>query len=190
MLMESAIVLLGAGILGFGVYRFLGDEENVQNGSPGQIIEEEKRMPVRYMQISPEGVAFIKLKEGFESYPYKDSAGTWTIGYGTTKGISGATTPISIQEGERLLRSDLAKFHRELSALVKVPLKQSEYDALMSFIYNLGATNLSSSELLEKLNAGDYEGAANEFPRWVWAGGQKISGLIKRRNEEKQIFLS
>lgn len=88
------------------------------------------------------------------------------------------------------LREDVKKFASSVDALVTVPLKQCQYDALVSFVYNLGATNFRKSTLLKKLNAKDYKGAADEFLRWVSPGSSVEAGLRRRRTAERAMFLS
>ena len=140
------------------------------------------------MRTSQTGVSLIKSLEGLRLKSYQDSVGVWTIGYGTTRGI-GPNMTITNEQAERMLMNDLARFEPELDRLVTVPLSQSQWDALMSFTYNLGAANLGSSTLLKLLNAKDYAGAAAQFPRWNKAGGQVLAGLTKRRAAEQQMFL-
>ncbi|EDH9820259.1 TPA_asm: lysozyme, partial [Salmonella enterica subsp. enterica serovar Typhimurium] len=84
----------------------------------------------------------------------------------------------------------LVGYENDVSRLVKVKLTQGQFDALVSFAYNLGARTLSSSTLLRKLNSGDYAGAADEFLRWNKAGGKVLNGLTRRREAERALFLS
>ncbi|MFJ2455290.1 lysozyme [Pseudomonas protegens] len=140
------------------------------------------------MRISQRGVALIKSFEGLRLSSYQDSVGVWTIGYGTTRGVT-AGMRITADQAERMLQNDISRFEPDLDRLVKVPLSQNQWDALMSFTYNLGATNLASSTLLKLLNGGDYAGAADQFPRWNKAGGQVLAGLTRRRAAERAMFL-
>lgn len=140
------------------------------------------------MRTSQKGVGLIKSFEGLRLKSYQDSVGVWTIGYGTTRGIT-AGMSINNEQAERMLANDIGRFEPEIERLVKVGLSQNQWDALMSFIYNLGAANLASSTLLKLLNSGDYAGAAEQFPRWNKAGGQVLAGLTKRRASERAIFL-
>lgn len=149
------------------------------------------------MQVSDAGIELIKSFEGFRANAYPDpkSGGDpWTVGYGTTKFPSGRpvkqgdkVTPV---QAELYLREDVKKFANSVDALVTVPLKQCQYDALVSFVYNLGATNFRTSTLLKKLNAKDYKGAADEFLRWVSPGSSVEAGLRRRRTAERDLFLS
>lgn len=140
------------------------------------------------MRTSQKGVSLIKSFEGLRLKSYQDSVGVWTIGYGATRGIT-AGMAITNEQAERMLVNDIGRFEPEIERLVKVALNQGQWDALMSFTYNLGAANLGSSTLLKLLNAGDYAGAAEQFPRWNKAGGQVLAGLTKRRAAERVMFL-
>ena len=149
------------------------------------------------MQVSDAGIELIKSFEGFRANAYPDpkSGGDpWTVGYGTTKFPSGRPVKkgdyVTPAQAEMYLREDVKKFASSVDALVTVPLKQCQYDALVSFVYNLGATNLRKSTLLKKLNAKDYKGAADEFLRWVSPGSSVEAGLRRRRTAERDLFLS
>lgn len=140
------------------------------------------------MEISQAGLELIKEFEGFRSNAYRDSVGVATIGYGHTKGVRMGDV-ITRAQGEAFLLGDTQHAQESVERLVTVPLTQNQYDALVSFTFNLGSGNLASSTLLKKLNDGDYQGAADEFPRWVHAGGKKLEGLVRRRNAERRLFL-
>ena len=149
------------------------------------------------MQVSDAGIELIKSFEGFRANAYPDpkSGGDpWTVGYGTTKFPSGRPVKkgdyVTPAQAEMYLREDVKKFASSVDALVTVPLKQCQYDALVSFVYNLGATNFRKSTLLKKLNAKDYKGAADEFLRWVSPGSSVEAGLRRRRTAERTMFLS
>lgn len=146
------------------------------------------------MQISPKGIALIKEFEGCSLTAYKDSVGVLTIGYGWTHVVDGKPLrngmTIDQAAAERLLKTGLVGYENNVMKLVRVKLSQGQFDALVSFAYNLGARSLSTSTLLKKLNAGDYTGAADEFPRWNKAGGKALNGLTRRREAEKALFLS
>ena len=145
------------------------------------------------MQTSDKGIALIKQFEGCKLTAYQDSVGVWTIGYGWTKPVDGkpirAGMTINQETAERLLKTGLVSYESDVSRLVKVGLTQGQFDALVSFTYNLGARSLSTSTLLRKLNAGDYAGAADEFLRWNKAGGKVLNGLTRRREAERDLFL-
>lgn len=146
------------------------------------------------MQTSEKGIAVIKQFEGCKLTAYQDSVGVWTIGYGWTQPVDGkpirAGMTIKQETAERLLKTGLVSYESDVSRLVKVGLNQGQFDALVSFTYNLGARSLSTSTLLRKLNAGDYAGAADEFLRWNKAGGKVLNGLTRRREAERALFLS
>ncbi|HEC7976913.1 TPA: lysozyme [Salmonella enterica subsp. enterica serovar Singapore] len=146
------------------------------------------------MQTSEKGIALIKEFEGCRLTAYQDSVGVWTIGYGWTQPVDGkpirAGMTIKKETAERLLKTGLVSYESDVSRLVKVGLTQGQFDALVSFTYNLGARSLSTSTLLRKLNAGDYAGAADEFLRWNKAGGKVLNGLTRRREAERALFLS
>lgn len=140
------------------------------------------------MNISETGIQLIKKFEGCSLKAYKCPAGIWTIGYGHTSGVKEGQT-ITKKEAEAYLKQDLTTFETLVSNLVTVAINQNQFDALVSFCYNLGPGNLRSSTLLKRINAGDFNGAAEEFDRWIYAGGKKLSGLVKRRAAEKALFL-
>jgi lysozyme len=142
---------------------------------------------------SDSGIDFIKKHEGLRLTTYKDTAGHDTIGYGRTKNIP-KTGKITKEEAEQMLIEDIEAHEQEVRNAVKVPLTQEQFDALSSFTFNLGGPALRRSALLKKLNAGDYEGAADEFVKWnkerVKGKLQPNRGLTKRRQAERELFLS
>lgn len=142
------------------------------------------------MNISNKGINLIKQFEGLELKAYKDSVGVLTIGYGSTGPHVTVGMTITESQAETLLKKDLSRFEKGVDDLVTVPLNQNQFDALVSFSFNLGLGNLKSSTLLRKLNSLDYIGAANEIPRWDKAGGKVLKGLTRRRLAEKELFLS
>lgn len=139
------------------------------------------------MKTSQRGVDLIKTFEGLKLTAYLCPANVWTIGYGTTRGVQKGMT-ITAAEAERLLRADLAVFEAGVSKAVKVPLEQHEFDALVSFAYNVGLGAFQKSTLLRLLNAGDKAGAAKQFDRWNKAGGKVLAGLTRRREAERKLF--
>jgi len=143
-------------------------------------------------KVSRRGLDLLHHFEGFREEAYLCPAGVWTIGYGNTKWPDGRPVRkgdrVTREEGEALFRSILRTFERGVLDAVKVPLTQSQFDALVSFAYNVGLGALRSSTLLRKLNAGDYLGAADEFLRWNKAGGRVMAGLTRRREAESSLF--
>lgn len=143
------------------------------------------------LRVSDEGIALIKHFEGLFLKAYLCPARVWTIGYGHTglkhnDGTVAKGRVITEGEAEELLRVDLGKVGLEVKRMVKFPLLQHQFDALASFQFNLG--KLGSSTLLRKLNSGDDSAAAAEFPRWVYADGNRLKGLVRRRAAERAMF--
>nr|WP_199065153.1 lysozyme [Chromobacterium sp. ASV5] len=141
------------------------------------------------MKTSQNGIALIQKFEGLRLIAYQDVVGVWTIGYGHTGPDVRAGMIITQTQADQLLQQDLTKFEAGVSRLVNVSLQQNQFDALVSFSYNLGLGNLQSSTLLKLLNAGDYVGAAEQFLRWNMAGGRDLPGLTARRATERALFL-
>jgi len=139
--------------------------------------------------VSPRGIELIKQFEGCKLTAYQDSVGVWTIGYGHTKGVKKGDK-ITQAQADEYLRQDAAVAADDVTRLVKVELNQDQFDALVSFTFNLGAKNLASSTLLKRLNEGNYRAAADQFGRWVFAGDVLLQGLVKRRAAERELFLS
>lgn len=132
--------------------------------------------------------------EGFSGKPYLCPAGIPTIGFGSTRYPDGTKVTLSDHEVTKeealsILRGTLESFEKTVNTLVKPKLTQNQFDALVSFVYNVGSGNFSSSTLLVKLNQGKYLEAANEFLKWNKAGGKPLSGLIRRRAAERELFL-
>lgn len=138
-------------------------------------------------QISLAGLALIKRAEGLALAPYKDAAGLWTIGYGHKLESGEWWDKVSQADADALLARDVTDAEDAVNSLVSVPITQEQFDALVSFTYNVGAGALKKSTLLAKLNAGD-PAAAAEFGRWVHAGGKVLPGLQTRRAEEARLF--
>ena len=139
------------------------------------------------MQISKAGLDLIKQFEGLYLKAYSCPAGVPTIGYGHTAGVAMGQS-ITQQQADDYLRRDVRQFERAVSRLVRVPLTQGQFDALVSFAFNLGEGALAQSTLLRLLNAGDYAGAAAQLDRWNKAGGRVLPGLVRRRAAERALF--
>jgi lysozyme len=142
------------------------------------------------MNISQAGLNAIKQYEGYSGTTYLDVAGKATIGYGHLL-KQGESYPdgITEEQAEALLLADLTDAQNAVNAMVKVPLTQNQFDALVSFAYNLGAAALDGSTLLADLNKGDYADAANQFPLWDHSNHQVVQGLLARRKAEQSMFL-
>ena len=141
---------------------------------------------------STAGLALIKRWEGCKLVAYQDVAGVWTIGYGHTRTAKQGMR-IGDAEAEVLLRGDLLDAEKAVNRLVKVPLEQREFDALVSFTFNLGVGALERSTLLRLINAGDKLAGAITLVQWNKAivGGKltPLLGLVRRRVAELQMFL-
>lgn len=143
------------------------------------------------MKTSQKGLELIKESEGFRAEAYPDPATggiPWTIGFGTTVGVRKGMV-VSLDQANKMLAQDLAKFEAGVNKLAPVTT-QGQFDALVSFAYNLGLGNLQSSTLLKKHNSGDYAGAALEFSRWNKAAGKVMAGLTARRAREAELYKS
>ena len=139
------------------------------------------------MNIGFDGLALIKKFEGLRLAAYLDSVGIPTIGYGRTKGVKMGDT-CTADEAEAFLRDDLAKAEKCVNGAVTAALTQHEFDALVSFVYNLGCGNFRKSTLLRLLNEERHDEAALEFRKWDRAGGQVLAGLTRRRMAEERLF--
>jgi lysozyme len=145
---------------------------------------------MKNMTVGEGGVTLIKKFEGKKLKAYKPiPEDPWTIGYGHTRGVK-EDDKISNEKAEEFLLEDLAVYEACINSYVMLELGQNEFDALISFTYNLGCPNLRSSTLLRLLNAGDRKGAAEQFPRWNRAAGKVMRGLTRRRLAERELFLS
>ncbi|MDA1100828.1 MAG: lysozyme [Proteobacteria bacterium] len=147
------------------------------------------------MRTNEAGLAIIKHFEGFSSVPYLDPIGIPTIGYGSIWGLDRArltmTHPdISEGDGEILLARMLHHTEKAVRRLIRVPLSEGQFSALVSFTYNLGSGRMQASTLRMKANRGDMAGAADEFPKWRRAGGRILRGLVRRRAEERALWLA
>jgi lysozyme len=139
------------------------------------------------MKTGDEGIALIRHFEGCRLDAYLCPAGVWTIGYGHTKGVKEGET-IDQEAAEAFLIEDLEEFEGYVTEMVEVPLSQSQFDALVSWTFNLGPGNLERSTLLAKLNQREYTDVPFEIKRWTRAGGVILPGLVKRRNAEAALF--
>lgn len=140
-------------------------------------------------ETSEQGVSFIKSHEGLRLNAYRCPGNVWTIGYGHTKSVMPGMR-ITEARAVELLKLDLQVYEDAVNNLVKATLNQNQFDALVSFTFNVGVGALGNSTLLKLLNDGSYKSAADQFLRWVHGGGQKLPGLVRRRNEERSLFLS
>lgn len=139
--------------------------------------------------VNQAGLDLIKHFEGFRATPYICSGGKRTIGYGHVIQPNERLVNIDREIGEVILKQDVRHFAEHVKALVTVPLNDNQFAALVSFAFNVGAGRLKTSTLLRLLNSGDYEGAADQLPRWRRAGGHVMPGLVRRRKAERELFL-
>lgn len=158
------------------------------------------------MKVSQKCIDQIKRDEGVRNRPYQCPALLWTVGVGHVIDPNHAKVPmanrkqlpipagwdriLSNEEIDEILRKDLARFEQGVSRLITAPLTQGQFDALVSFSFNVGLGNLQNSTLRMKVNRQDYEGAAEQFLVWTKAGGKVLAGLVKRRTHEKEMFES
>ena len=152
------------------------------------------------MTASPRLYTLLQGWESFRAKPYQDSGGVWTNGYGNTRNVGAWTAPVTEDQALAQLRANLGEFEALLAEHVRVPLNQNQYDALLSILFNVGPgteakdgiIRLKSglpSTLLQKINAGDFSAASDEFPKWCHAAGRELPGLVKRRAAERSLFL-
>ncbi len=145
------------------------------------------------MKTSEIGLALIKHYEGFYSKPYRCPAGLWTVGYGHLIG-DGLSLPdhwnrhFSVEEIDALLRQDLVRFERGVQRYINVPLSQPQFDALVSFSFNLGLGTLQRSTVRQKINRLDFKGAIKSLLRYDKAGSVALKGLTLRRRAEAKLM--
>lgn len=146
------------------------------------------------LTISTEGLALIKKWEGWYPKAYKDPVGIWTIGWGTTGEEAVPGRRITKKQGETFLRKSLQDDEATVKRLTDVPLTQHQFDALVSFVYNVGSGNYSKSTLRKLLNRKNYAGAAQQFVRFNKARSREtgkwmtLRGLTNRREDEAELF--
>ncbi len=145
------------------------------------------------MRTSQNGIDLIKFFEAFRAQAYHldvDPPNVWTVGYGHTHGVKQGLT-VTEPEATALLCQECRRIELAIVPAIQVPVSQNQFDALVSFAYNLGTGALLGSTLLKRLNAGDYLGAADQFPKWVHGSkGDVLPGLVTRRNRERDLFLT
>jgi len=140
------------------------------------------------MKISDAGVSAVKGFEGFRAKAYLCPAGVWTIGFGTTNGVKEGDS-VTRARAEELLKSDLKWAEAVINKKVTVKLKQNQFDALCSFVYNIGETAFSKSTMLKLLNKGQYDAVPAQIARWNRVGKEVNRGLTIRRAAEADMWL-
>jgi lysozyme len=141
-------------------------------------------------RIGKAGLDLIKEFEGLKLRAYLCPAKVWTIGYGSTGPHVTAGKVITNVEAEDLLKDDLDRFEKAVTRLVTVGLTQNQYDALVSFAFNVGSSALERSTLLKRVNAKRFDDVSAEFAKWNRAGGRPLAGLTRRRAAEAALFKS
>lgn len=142
-------------------------------------------------RISSKGVQLIADFEGFVAHPYRDAVGVWTIGYGHTLGVGPRSKPITKTEAKRMLRREINERYAPHVVALELPLRQHMFDALVSFVYNLGPGAIASGTGVgRELRAHHWNKAADHLLDWDKAGGQVLAGLTRRRHAERRLFLS
>ena len=141
------------------------------------------------MEISDKGIKLIKEFEGLELISYLCPAKVWTIGYGHIKGVQEGMEWTE-EQAEEALKEEIVGYCKYVEEYVKVPLNQNQFDALVSWTYNLGPTSLKKSTMLKVLNKGNYDEVPEQIKRWNKARGQVLNGLVRRRDTEAELFVS
>lgn len=143
-------------------------------------------------KINSDGLKLIQEFEGLRLTAYADIGGVATIGWGNTSSVTKADVQkkktIEKAEAERLLKADVSGFEKAVDTLVKVPLSDNQFAALVSFSFNVGSAAFGKSTLLKLLNAGDYKSAAAQFARWNKVNTKTVAGLTRRRTAERALF--
>ena len=151
---------------------------------------------MKITKVSSKGLDIIKKYEGFSSKPYLCPAHVPTIGYGSTYYEDGSKvkltdSPITQERATELLEALLVSFERAVDSYCTDSINQNQFDSLVSFAYNCGVGNLKSSTLLRKVNVNpDNPTIKDEFLKWTKGGGKTLSGLVRRRTEEAQLYFS
>jgi len=144
--------------------------------------------------LSQDGIALIANSEGRRLTAYKCPAGVWTVGYGHTSAQGSPEVypglTITKEEADEILFRDIHTTTQTIAEHVKVRLTQSQFDALVSFIYNVGAKRFIKSTLLKKLNEGDYAAIPSQLARWVYSRGKVSKGLVNRRQAEADMWIA
>jgi lysozyme len=148
-----------------------------------------QRLMAAVLSLSAVGAAGIVAHEGMRRVAYVDPVGVVTVCAGHTKTAKLGQVKTD-EECAELLKQDAKHAEAAVRRLVKTPVTQRQFDALTSFVFNVGETNFAKSTMLKKINAFDCWGAGKEFPRWAYAGNKQLPGLVKRRADERREFES
>ena len=143
------------------------------------------------MKLGQQGLDLIKGFEGFRPAPYRDPVGVWTVGYGSTAGVGPNTPRMTEKQAEDRLRREVDATYGAAVNDLGLPLTQQQFDALTSFVYNVGVGGIGPDTGVGRaLRRHDWNTAANELLRWDKAGGRALPGLTRRRRAERDLFLS
>ena len=143
---------------------------------------------INNLSYSEDGLLLTEKSEGVSLSSYQDSGGVLTIGYGHTGPDVGPDLTITQDQAQRFLSQDLLSAEQTVNQFVEVPLDQEEFNALVDFVFNVGQQNFVTSTLLRLLNNGDFQGAAQQLPRWDKCNGEVLNGLLERRHAEENMF--
>lgn len=148
------------------------------------------RNRLEVLEQYPLAESLIMHWEGLFLHAYQDEVGVWTIGYGTTEGIHSGMT-CTKDQAIQWMRNEMKQCASSILSVIRAPVNSAELSAMISLTYNIGIGAFSHSTLVRRLNAGEPRlDVANEFLRWVYAGGRVLNGLVARRREERSVFLS
>lgn len=140
------------------------------------------------MQLSDAGVKHLEAEEGYREVPYTDAGGVLTVGYGHTGKDVRAGEKVSLERAQELLRADVSVAEACINKYVTVIQNQHQFDALVSFVYNVGTEAFKKSTLLRTINSGNVEDISNQFMRWVNVAGKRNKGLVNRRAAECRLY--
>lgn len=141
------------------------------------------------MRTSSQGISLIKEFEGFREHAYRDPVGIWTIGYGFTRSVQ-AGDRMTREQADRRLRDELGQYERAVEQATGGSVTQAQFDALVSFAWNVGIKGMAGSSVIKAHNRGDRQAAARAFGLWNKAGGKVWPGLTRRRAAEAAMYLS
>lgn len=183
---DEKLLLLFFGLVGFGVYLWLSQSgKQLAREAATQIETGVKRLA----DLTDSTLQTIIGFEGFSATPYPDAKG-WSIGYGHYMGAQPTMQSITRADAYDLLREDVARFAARVKSVIRLPVTQNQFDAMVSLAYNIGESAFSGSSVARYFNAGDTAGAADAFRLWRKSGGYILTALVNRREQERALFLA
>lgn len=201
---KQTLTGLGLGFGAYAIWRYFnpdfvttgdGEGQGLLSGVAGDFLNVGYQMAGKQgggMSISLAGLAHIKKWEGYRARRYLDAAGKPTIGYGHLLKVYETFDTVTEAQANKLLVQDVTEAENAVNRLVKVRISQTQFDGLVSFVFNVGVGNFSASSLRKYLNAGNYQLAQQEFVKWIYItqGGQKVvsNGLVNRRLADARLF--